>query len=255
MPVMSDRRPIIGGNWKMYKTPSEAAETAKALRAQLAGVSGPDVVICPPATSLLAMRDILSGTRIKLGGQNFYWEEEGAFTGEISARMLIDAGCEFIVIGHSERRHVFGESDQDVNKKIKKALASGLKPIFCVGETLAEREAGKTEIVVGDQLHTGLAGITIAQPGNFVIAYEPVWAIGTGVNASPAQAEEVHKFIRELLSEIYGDANAGQVRLQYGGSVKPGNAAELLSQKNIDGALVGGASLDAESFSAIVAAA
>lgn len=247
-----NRRIIIGGNWKMYKTPTEAFETASALRTTLGDVSAVDVVICPPAIDIPAVHQAIKGSDLKLGGQNLYWEEEGAFTGEISARMLVDAGCQYVILGHSERRHVFGETDSGINKKMKKALSSGLKPIFCVGEKLEEREAGSTQAVVGSQIKAGLAGVEFANPDDLVIAYEPVWAIGTGVNATPEQAEEVHHYIRDLLAELFGPAVAGKIRIQYGGSVKPENAKELLSKENIDGALVGGASLKPDSFAGIV---
>ncbi len=239
----------------MYKTPSEAAATAKSLKVKLINVENVDVVVCPTAIDILAVREIVAGTNIKIGGQNMYYQDEGAFTGEISADMLKDAGCDYVVVGHSERRHVFGETDDEINKKIVKALSKGLVPIFCVGEKLEERNAGKTEDVVGGQLKEGLAGIEINSAEKLVIAYEPVWAIGTGVTASPEQAEEVHRFIRKFLTDIYGNALAQQIRIQYGGSVKPANADELLGQPNIDGALVGGASLDPDSFTAIIKSA
>jgi triosephosphate isomerase len=252
---MSERRAIIGGNWKMYKTPTEAVATAIALKANLAGTDNADVVLCPPFTSLVPVSAVIEGSNVKLGGQNLYWEDEGAFTGEISAQMLTDSGCEYVIIGHSERRHVFGENDAGINKKVGQAMKAGLKPIFCVGEKLEEKEAGKTESIVGEQVRAGLAEIVIDDASSLVLAYEPVWAIGTGVNATPEQAEDVHRFIRRLLRELYGDSIAAQLTIQYGGSVKPANAHELLSQENIDGALVGGASLDAEDFAAIVKAA
>lgn len=238
----------------MYKTPTEAFATASALKRTLGDVASVDVVICPPAINIPSVHKAIRGSNLKLGGQNLYWEEEGAFTGEISARMLLDAGCQYVIVGHSERRHVFGETDSDINKKVAKARASGLKPIFCVGEKLEQREAGMTEKVVGEQIKAGLAGIEFSNPLDLIVAYEPVWAIGTGVNATPEQAEEVHRFIRGLLGEIYGDAVAKQIRIQYGGSVKPENAKELLAKENIDGALVGGASLKPDSFAGIVKA-
>lgn len=239
----------------MYKTPSEAAATAKSLKVKLINVENVDVVVCPTSIDILAVREIVAGTNIKIGGQNMHHLDEGAFTGEISADMLKDAGCDYVVVGHSERRHVFGETDDEINKKVIKALAKGLVPIFCVGEKLEERNAGKTEEVVSRQLKAGLAGVELNSAEKLVIAYEPVWAIGTGVTASPEQAEEVHQFIRNLLVEIYGNDLAEQIRIQYGGSVKPANADELLGQPNIDGALVGGASLDPDSFTAIIKSA
>ena len=252
---MSNRRLIIGGNWKMYKTPSEAASTAKALKVKLINFKDVDVVVCPPAVDLIAVNGVLQNTNIKLGGQNLHWEDEGAFTGEISASMLTEAGCKYVIIGHSERRHVFGEKDEGINKKVLKALEKGLKPIFCIGEKLEERNAGQTEKVVGKQVEAGLANVKITNPGDLVIAYEPVWAIGTGVNATPEQAEEVHKFIRGLLRRFFTENLANKLCIQYGGSVKPANAQELLGQENIDGALVGGASLDADNFTEIIKAA
>jgi len=222
---------------------------------KLVNVDNVDVVVCPPSTDILAVHEMVSGSKIKIGGQNMYYEDEGAFTGEVSADMLKDAGCDYVVLGHSERRHVFGETDEQINKKVLKAIAKGLIPIFCVGEKLEQREAGKTEEVVGNQVKAGLAGVEIKNAEDLVIAYEPVWAIGTGVTATPEQAEEVHQYVRKLLVEIYGDTLAQQIRIQYGGSVKPANADELLGQPNIDGALVGGASLDPDSFSAIIKSA
>ncbi|MFQ5770339.1 MAG: triose-phosphate isomerase, partial [bacterium] len=194
----------------------------------------------------------LKETRIKIGGQNVHWEDEGAFTGEVSAHMLKEAGCEYVIIGHSERRHVFGENDQDINKKIRKALEIGLKPIFCVGEKIEERRNEQTQKVVEKQLRTGLMEVNLNTANDLVIAYEPVWAIGTGENATPQQAEEVHLFIRELLSELFDEDCSHQMRIQYGGSVKPANAKQLLQQPDIDGALIGGASLHANEFSEII---
>lgn len=239
----------------MFKTPGEAVNIAKALKVKLINVDDVDVVVCPPFTDLVPVNEILSGSNIKLGGQNLYWEDEGAFTGEISAKMLLDAGCGYVILGHSERRHVFGEKDSEINKKVQKALASGLTPIFCVGEKLEERQNGLTHKVVEEQVKAGLSGVEIKNAQDLVIAYEPVWAIGTGVNATPEQAEDVHMFIRELLRQIFSVSICEQIRIQYGGSVKPANARELLSQNNIDGALVGGASLDADSFTEIIKSA
>lgn len=239
----------------MYKTPTEAAGAAKALKVKMVNVDNVDVVVCPSFTGIAAMHEIVRESNIKLGGQNLHWEDEGAFTGETSAGMLLDAGCDYVVIGHSERRHVFGETDEDINKKVLKALSAGLKPIFCIGEKLEQRNEGQTEEVVASQLRSGLRDVSISDPRDFIVAYEPVWAIGTGVNATPDQAEEVHKFTRELLGELFGSDAAHQIRIQYGGSVKPANASELLGQENIDGALVGGASLDPDSFAAIIKSA
>jgi len=246
---------IIGGNWKMHKTPSEGVQSAKALRVKLINLSDVDVVICPPAIDLVPIHGILRESNIKIGGQDLYWEDEGAYTGEISARMLRDSGCDYVIVGHSERRHVFGEGDEELNRKVRKALSEELKVIYCVGETLEERNNGEMETVVKRQITLGLDGVTPADPHDLVIAYEPVWAIGTGVTATPEQAEEMHGFVRQLIAEQFDNSTARQTQIQYGGSVKPGNAEELLSQQNIDGALVGGASLDPESFTAIVKAA
>ena len=236
----------------MYKTPREAINVAKALKVKLINVEDVDVVICTPFPDLVPVNGILNESNIKLGGQNMYWQDEGAFTGEVSAKMLLDAGCQYVIIGHSERRHVFGEKNSEINQKVKKALGSGLIPIFCLGETLEERRNGLTEKIVEEQVLKGLSGVEITNANDIVVAYEPVWAIGTGETATPEQAEEVHRFIRELLGSLYSLSLGNQIRIQYGGSVKPANAAELMSQENIDGALVGGASLDADSFTEII---
>lgn len=236
----------------MYKTPSEAVSAAKALKVKLINIEAVEVVLCPPFTDLVPVYEIIKGTNIKIGGQNLYWEDQGAFTGEISARMLIDSGCEYVIIGHSERRHIFGERDQEINKKIRKAQENGLRPIFCVGEKLEQRKSGLTQKVIEEQIRNGLTQVRLQDSSDLVIAYEPVWAIGTGENATPGQAEEVQSFIRELMAELYSSELAAQLRIQYGGSVKPTNAEELMQQENIDGALVGGASLDVDSFTAIV---
>lgn len=214
-----------------------------------------DVAVCPPAVYLHDVGAALRGSPVALGAQNMSAEKEGAFTGEISSTMLKDLGCRYVILGHSERRQLFGETDASVNQKIKAALAAGLTPIVCVGETLQQREADATKRVIADQMRDSLAELTAQQGGQLVIAYEPVWAIGTGKTATPAQAEEVHAQIRTLLSQQFGAEVAESIRIQYGGSVKPDNAAELLAQPNIDGALVGGASLKAGDFAAIVAAA
>ena len=213
-----------------------------------------DIAVCPPSVYLHDVGAALRGSDIQLGAQNMHFEKEGAFTGEISASMLNDLGCNFVILGHSERRQYFGETDLLVNRKTHVALNSRLIPIVCVGETLAERETGQTQQIVATQVTGSLAGLSAEQAANIVVAYEPVWAIGTGKTASPEQAEEVHAQIRGLLRDLFGDT-ADQIRIQYGGSVKPENAAELMSQPNIDGALVGGASLKAESFAGIIAAA
>lgn len=236
----------------MFKTPAEAAVTAKALRVKLVNIEHVDVVVCPPAIDIVPVVEMLKESIVCVSGQNMHWEDEGAFTGEVSARMLQNAGCDYVVVGHSERRHVFGETNTDVSKKIAKAMALGLKPVFCVGEKLDERQAGNTESVVGAQVREGLAGIAVESAKDLVVAYEPVWAIGTGVTATPEQAEDVHRYIRGTLAEVLNPEVASQVRIQYGGSVKPSNAESLLSQENIDGALVGGASLDPDSFTEII---
>jgi triosephosphate isomerase len=253
----SNRKPIIAGNWKMYKTAAEALALISELKKELVGVRDADVevVVCPPFTALYAVGTMLQGESIKLGAQNIHWEKEGAFTGEISGPMLKESGVQYAVVGHSERRQYFGETNEGVNKRAKAALSSGIRPIICVGETLAQREAGHTEVVVRDHVASALAGFTKDAMLESVIAYEPVWAIGTGRTATPAQAQEVHAFIRELIAATFDTSVAGQVRIQYGGSVKPANAKELLQQPDIDGALVGGASLEAKGFASIVKAA
>jgi triosephosphate isomerase len=213
-----------------------------------------DVAVCPPSVYLHAVGDVLAGTSVGLGAQNLYPAQDGAYTGEVNAAMLTDLGCAFVILGHSERRQLMGETDDQVNEKLHAALAGNLTPIVCVGETLEQREAGETERVVEAQIRGSLEGLDEVRAAGLVIAYEPVWAIGTGKTATKDQAEEVHAFIRGLLGTLFGDEVAGQIRIQYGGSVKPGNATELLAQPNIDGALVGGASLKKDDFVAIVAA-
>lgn len=249
------RRKFIAGNWKMFTTPAEAAALVKALKVKVVNIHKVEMAVCPPFTNLAAAAELLKGTAIKLGAQNLFWEDEGAFTGEISAKMLLGAGCEYVIIGHSERRQYFGETDATVNRRLKRALAAGLLPIVCVGETLAQRQAGETEKVVETQVRGAFTEITAADFAKVVIAYEPVWAIGTGVNATPEQAQQVHAFIRRLLENLFSRELAGACRLQYGGSVKPANVAELMRQPDVDGALVGGASLQADSFAAIIKAA
>ncbi|MHB8968876.1 MAG: triose-phosphate isomerase [Pirellulaceae bacterium] len=249
------RRPLIAGNWKMNLTRSEAVSLARAIVAQATRVPSADLVICPPSVYLDAVGEVLRGTTVGLGAQNMYFEPNGAFTGEVSGSMLVDLQCQYVILGHSERRHILGETDADVNRKTRVAVELGLIPIVCVGETLAEREAGRTAAVIAGQFTGSLAGLTADQMQQVVIAYEPVWAIGTGKVATPEQAEAVHADLRRLLENRYNAAVAEIVRIQYGGSVKPDNAAILLSQKNIDGALVGGAALKADSFLGIVAGA
>jgi triosephosphate isomerase len=249
------RRTIIGGNWKMYKTLAGARSTALGIRHALAGLGGGiEVVVCPPFGALNAVGEVLKGSMIALGAQNCHWEEEGAFTGEMSVPMLKDLGCTYCIVGHSERRHKFGEPDDWVCRKSHALHGHGLSPIVCVGETLEERESGGMKDVVRGQLLGSLRNVDSGQMLRTVIAYEPVWAIGTGRTASPDQALEVHAFIRNILVDMYGLEVALRVRIQYGGSVKPDNTTALLAQPDIDGALVGGASLEASSFAKIVLA-
>jgi triosephosphate isomerase len=249
------RRPFIAGNWKMNLDRATAAELAKALAAQAGSFGDVEIAVFPPSVYIDAVREAAAGSKLGYGAQNFYHEGNGAFTGEISAAMLLDLGCKYVILGHSERRHVLGETDADVNKKVHAALAAGLVPIVCVGELLSEREAGQTNEVIKTQFDGSLAGLSAEQMAGVVIAYEPVWAIGTGKVATPEQAEEVHRELRKLLTDRYNGRVAESVRIQYGGSVKASNAAELLAKENVDGALVGGASLKAEEFLGIVAAA
>jgi len=246
------RKPIIAGNWKMNKTINEAIELVNGLKRQVSDVEAVDIVACPVYTALSDVHEVLMDSNIKLGAQDVYWEDKGAFTGEVSAQMLKDVGCAYVIIGHSERRKCFGETNETVNKKLKAALGSGLLPIVCVGERLEEREAGKTFDVVKDHIDGSLAGLTPQDMEKVTIAYEPVWAIGTGKTATPQQAEEVHKYIRELVAKNFDDNTATSTRIQYGGSVTPDNIKELIAEEDVDGALVGGASLKVDSFSAIV---
>ncbi len=247
------RKMVIAGNWKMNKTPSEAASLAAEI-AQIKDASC-EVVICPPFVDLFFAKKAIEGSGIKLGAQNCHFEASGAFTGEISADMLIEAGCEYVIIGHSERRQYFAETDETVNKRTAAALAKGLKVILCVGETKDERVDGITEEVIARQIKLDLKGISREDMANVVIAYEPVWAIGTGLVATKEQAEEVCAFIRGLVKNLYDDAVAEDITIQYGGSMKPDNCAELLAMPNIDGGLIGGAALKTADFAAIVAAA
>ena len=236
----------------MNKTVGEALDLVRELKASLSGVQGVEVAVAPPYTALYAVHKELVGSSIHLAAQNLYWEEKGAFTGEVSPLMLKEVGCHYVIIGHSERRQFFGETDETVNRRIKAALAQSLKVIFCIGETLKEREEGKTFPVMERQVDGGLRGLGEREMKNMVIAYEPVWAIGTGKTATPEQAEEVHRFIRGRLEKLYSRGVSEDIRIQYGGSVTPENVQGLMTQPNIDGALVGGASLKAESFSKIV---
>ena len=249
---MEKRKPFIAGNWKMHKVIPEAESLARALADKFAGFTQASIVVAPPFTALRAVAEIIKGTNIKLSAQNMFWEKEGAFTGEVSGIMLKDAGCSYVILGHSERRAYFGESDESVNKKIKAALEFGLLPIVCVGEKLAERQQGKTMAVVEQQIKGALAQVSYAEAEKVIVAYEPVWAIGTGVTATPQQAEEVHKFIRAQLEELYDNSLAQKALIIYGGSVKPENITPLMQEEDIDGALVGGASLVAEKFIKII---
>lgn len=250
------RKPIIGGNWKMNKgTPKEVNEMLKKLIPLIKNIANVDVVIAPPYTVLLSAFEILKGTTIKLGAQNMYFEEKGAFTGEISPNFLKKIGVEYVILGHSERRNIFHETDELVNKKLMKALSLGLKPIVCIGEHLEEREAGKTKEIIKLQMNESFKSLSKKQMSETIIAYEPIWAIGTGRTATPEQAEEIHVFIRELISQKFDPGTANKVRIQYGGSIKPANAKELFLKENIDGGLVGGASLLADSLSQIINAA
>jgi len=249
------RRKLIAGNWKMNTDRASAVALATGVVKRAKDVSHVDLLVCPPASYLLSVGEVVKGSPVALGAQNMYYEPNGAFTGETSAAMLTDVGCTHVILGHSERRHILGETDADVNKKTLAALAAGLVPIVCVGELLDERESGETSVVIRRQFEGSLADVSAEQIERVVIAYEPVWAIGTGKVASPEQAEEVHAELRNLLAQRYNDRAAGTVRILYGGSVKPSNAGDLLSQPNIDGALVGGASLKVDDFIGIAAGA
>ncbi|GIV97859.1 MAG: triosephosphate isomerase [Herpetosiphonaceae bacterium] len=246
------RLPLIAGNWKMYKTVEEARSLAQAVADDLR-FDDREVLICPPFTALQAVRAVVEGTPLALGAQNMHWAEQGAYTGEISPLMLRDLGCSYVILGHSERRQYFGEDDALINRKVRSALEHGLRPILCVGETKAQRDAGNAKTVVLGQVRLCLEQVTAEQMHSLVIAYEPVWAIGTGDTATPADAQEMHEAIRNTLADLYGSQVADQVRIQYGGSVKPDNIDDLMAQSDIDGALVGGASLKAGDFRRIVA--
>ena len=249
---MSMRKPLIAGNWKMFKTGPEAEATAKRLAELVGNNTTVDVMIAPPFTALALVARLIQSSPIALGAQNLYWEAEGAFTGEISPGMLKAAGCTYAIIGHSERRQYFGESDEGVNLKTKAALAMDLKPVVCIGETESEREAEKTFSVLDKQVRLGLEGLSLRHPEDLVIAYEPIWAIGTGKTATRDQAQAVHAFIREQLNQTLGETFAAKVRILYGGSDKPDNIADLMAMPDIDGALVGGASLKPEIFAEII---
>ena len=246
------RTPFIAGNWKMHTTLDEAISLTEGIKNGLKGIEGKEATLCPPYVYLAAVKDALKDSGIHIGAQNGYFQPQGAFTGEVSFAMLKDIGCNYVIIGHSERRQIFKEDNDAINKKIKAALAEGLKPIFCVGELLEERQDNTTERVIRQQVEAGLDEITADNFQNIIVAYEPVWAIGTGKNATPEQAQEVHLFIRKLLAHLSSETIAREVRIIYGGSVKPDNIELLAAQEDIDGALVGGASLSAESFIKIV---
>jgi triosephosphate isomerase len=246
------RKKVIAGNWKMNNDLNESISLINDIKEKLVDRDNVKVIIAPPSISLDRASQLISDSNISLSAQNMSYEDSGAFTGDISASMIKSVGCTYVILGHSERRTIFGESNSDVNKKIKKAIASDLTPIFCIGETLEERESGKMKNVIEAQVREGLEGISEQDLSGSIVAYEPVWAIGTGKVATPDQAQEVHAFIRNLLKEIYSENLANSTVIQYGGSVKPGNATELIGQPDIDGALVGGACLNAESFVGIV---
>lgn len=247
------RKKVVAGNWKMYKDKSETIKLISGLKEKLSKFnSNVEVIVFPPFTSIETSKELLKGSVIHLGAQNMYSEDEGAFTGEISAKMLKSFGVEYVILGHSERRAIFGEDDKMINKKVLKAVSVGLRPIFCIGETLEERENNKTFDVVARQLIEGLSSISNEHLNEIIVAYEPVWAIGTGKTATPSQAEEVHKYLRKLIEEKFGRSFSEFMRILYGGSVKPDNAKELFSQPNIDGGLIGGACLKVDSFYDII---
>ena len=247
------RIPFFAANWKMHKTVHEALAYTTAFREQVGEIAGVEIVIAPPFTALHAVAAALVDTSVGIAGQDFHWEPEGAFTGEVSAAMLRESGAAYVIIGHSERRQLFGETDENVNTKICAAIAARLTPILCVGETLDQRESNQTFEILDRQLAKGLADVSASDASTLVVAYEPVWAIGTGHNATPAQAQEAHAHVRQRLAQAFGDNLAATARVIYGGSVKTANVAELSAQSDVDGALVGGASLDADSFAEIVA--
>jgi len=248
------RTTFIAGNWKMNTTAAEAVELVRSLKDLVKDVTKVRMAVCPPFPYLSQVAEILKDSPIDLGAQNMFWENQGAFTGETSGKMLKDVGCKYVIVGHSERRHFFSETDSMVNRKAASALETGLNPILCIGETLEERESDRTLYVIRSQLQNGLENIDEDAIQEITFAYEPIWAIGTGKTATPEQAEDIHRFIREWLVEHYSKSSAENICIQYGGSVKPANAKELLSQPNIDGALVGGASLKAEDFAGIIKA-
>ncbi|MCQ2352061.1 MAG: triose-phosphate isomerase [Victivallaceae bacterium] len=248
------RKIIVAGNWKMNKNAAEGKSLVEALKNELSGIdfNEVEVVVCPPFTTISSVIEAASGSAVGVGAQNIHWAPNGAFTGEISADMLVSTGVKYVIIGHSERRQYFGETDATVNSRLKAAIAAGLTPIVCVGETLAERESNRTEEVLARQITEGFAGISAADGAKIVVAYEPVWAIGTGKTATPDIAQAAHSFIRSQLAGVFGTEAAEAIRIQYGGSMKPENARELLSQPDIDGGLIGGAALKADSFAKLI---
>ena len=246
------RTPLIAGNWKMYKTVAEGSELVAALLKGLGDAAGREVLVCPPITALGAIAPLLSGSPIALGAQDVFYEAQGAYTGAIAPAMLTDVGCRYVIVGHSERRQLFGDTDEAVNRKLRAALGAGLRPIMCVGESKPQRDSGQAEPIVTAQVRAGLASVPAEQIAEVVVAYEPIWAIGTGDTATSDDAQAMHLAIRRTLAELYGEDAAQQVRIQYGGSVKPDNVDELMAMPDIDGALVGGASLKADSFLRIV---
>lgn len=245
------RKPLIAGNWKLYKTVPEALELAGRLKGELADCTRVDLLVCPPYVAIHPVAELLRGTPIAVGGQDLFWEDSGAFTGAVSGPMLKVAGCSFVIVGHSERREIFGDGDEEVNRKLKAALASGLTPVLCVGETLEKREQKVTKEFLRKQLGADIKGLDREQILKLVVAYEPIWAIGTGMTATPGQAGETQRFIRELFREHYDASVAENLRILYGGSVKPDNARDLIAQEDVDGFLIGGASLKADSFARI----
>jgi triosephosphate isomerase len=249
---MKKRKPLLAGNWKMYKTCEEAKSLAQAIVDGCKDITGVDIAIFPAFTCLYVVQNVIKNTNIDLGAQDMFWEKEGAYTGEISPIMLKNVGCKFVIVGHSERRIHFNETDENVNKKIKAAILEGLTPIVCVGERLDEREKGQAFCVVADQISEGFAGFTKENMLKTVIAYEPVWAIGTGKTATPQIAQEMHSYIRKIIAGVTSSNIAEKIRIIYGGSVKPDNIRGLLNEQDIDGALVGGASLSSESFVSII---
>jgi len=248
------RRPLVAGNWKMHRTAAEAVELIRQLREHLAPGRA-EVMVAPPFTALAAVRHALEGSTILLGAQNVHWESQGPYTGEVSAAMLREAGVQWVILGHSERRQLFGETDATVSKKVRAVLKHGMRPMVCIGETLPERDGGRTLDVCSRQLEGSLAGVAVEEMAELALAYEPVWAIGTGQNATPEQAQQAHAYIRGRIRERFGEESAAALPIQYGGSVKPDNAASLFGQPDVDGGLIGGASLNADHFLAIVRAA